>query len=157
MKKSDLRSGMFGKTSNGDVFVVAGDKLIYQDGTMDELAYVDGDLYFPNGVHIASLYEADCYGDFENGSVKEIWHRPEPKSEPVDPMKEMGKTTITITLEQYAEALERASKKFAEVAAEDKVDPVTFMIMSTQNITFGTLIADELFGKYINEDNKEDK
>lgn len=63
--------------------------------------------------------------------------------------------SITITKEQFYDALEKANEKFIEVGEkkEHKTDPMALFMMKIQNTLYGGLLADELFGKN-NTDNK---
>lgn len=56
--------------------------------------------------------------------------------------------TITITREQFHEAVVEAEKKFAAVGERPKgsEQEMINMMMSLQNILFGTMIGDVLFG-----------
>ena len=47
MKKSDLKTGMFGVMSDGKKFVVVNDKIVYKRGTYDHLRTLNDDLSFP--------------------------------------------------------------------------------------------------------------
>lgn len=66
--------------------------------------------------------------------------------------------SITITREQFEEAIIAASEKFREIGAKDRDEDRAFVdfMMSLQNIAFGGLIANVLFGED-NEDNKEEE
>ena len=161
MTKSDLRTGMFGVCKgNGedrnDIFVVVGDRLIFQDGLCDYLDDITEDLCFPgNCAKITELYEAACFKQVEDGNAKVIWTRPkEDVKEATE--KECDIDAINITFDQFVNAVEAANKKWME--ASDNIAPhiegMNFM-MGLQNITFGGLIARELFGESVKV--KEDK
>ena len=64
----------------------------------------------------------------------------------------MNEKTITITKEQFAEAVSEASDKFMAIGqdANDR-NPMTLAIMGMQNMMFGSLIARVLFGEEENE------
>lgn len=47
MTKADLKTGMFGVTSDGKKFVVVNDKIVYKQGTYDLLRTLNDDLSFP--------------------------------------------------------------------------------------------------------------
>ena len=47
MTKEDLKTGMFGVTSDGDNFVVVNNKIVYQKGSYDLLQFLNNDLSFP--------------------------------------------------------------------------------------------------------------
>ena len=160
MTKVDLRTGMFGIVNDDkeDVFVVVGSRLIFKDGLCDDLRDITDDLCFPgNGTKITEIYEACCFDEVEDGSAKIIWTRPKDEVKEGDPTKnEYDIDAINITFEQFVNAVEVANKKWME--ASDHIGPhiegMNFM-MGLQNITFGGLIARELFGEAVNI--KEDK
>lgn len=48
MTKADLKTGMFGVTSDGDKFVVVNEKIVYQKGCFDLVRFLNNDLSFPS-------------------------------------------------------------------------------------------------------------
>lgn len=46
MKKEDLKTGMFGMMSNGKLFVIVNDFIVYQEGGFDHIKSCDKNLYF---------------------------------------------------------------------------------------------------------------
>lgn len=44
MKRRDLKTGMFGKMSNGKLFVIVNDLIVYQDGGFDYIKELDKNL-----------------------------------------------------------------------------------------------------------------
>lgn len=58
--------------------------------------------------------------------------------------------SITITKEQFSEAIDKAQKMFEETGEkhpEVKQDPMQMFLMKLQNIVFGGLIGSVLFGE----------
>ena len=53
---------------------------------------------------------------------------------------------ITITREQYNEAVNTANDKFISSDKERVLDPTATLMMKLQNMIFGRLIAEVLFG-----------
>lgn len=65
----------------------------------------------------------------------------------------MENKTITITEEQFRDAIEKADEKWREIGKKaDCQDPMKHMMMSIHNIMFGSLIAKVLFEE--SEDNE---
>ena len=148
MTKSDLRNGMFGKLSDGDIFVVVNDKMIYENGQLDIIADMDEDMVFRlSGNKIMELYEADCFNAAREGRGKLIWKRTEPKVEEVK--SEEGKATVTITEDEFFEIVKEANELFMTVGKEVPGHELADAMMGLQNITFGGVIATVLFGKEI--------
>ena len=46
MTKKDLKTGMFGLMSNGNMFVIVGDLIVYQNGGYDEIECMKENLSF---------------------------------------------------------------------------------------------------------------
>ena len=67
---------------------------------------------------------------------------------------------ITITREQFMNAVKSANEKVRDIGKkgvdENEVNPMTLLLVSLQNLAFGSLLGDELFNKN-NEENTEDK
>ena len=153
--KNDLKSGMFGKTfPDGDLFVVAGDKLIFETGLFDSIDDMDDNLSFMFGTSgIEELYEASCFHQIKDGRGKLIWKREKehkPEEKPVEPVKPV-EGAITITEEQFFDAVVKANEKFMEIGEQTKVehDEMIQMMMGLQNTAFGALIGAVLFNKEI--------
>lgn len=146
MTKCDLRSGMFGVMDDGEVFVVAADKLIFECGQYDDIADMNEDMEFPNH-YVEEVHEATCFKMVKEGRSRVIWKRPEPKVEEVESAEsEEGK--ITITEDEFFEAITAANKKFFEIGKS--VRPEIEIMMGLQNIAFGELVGKFLFGKEVN-------
>ena len=59
--KPELKNGMFGRTTDGDSFVVIGNRLVYQKGTWDYASYTHSDY------EIEVLYEnLPCFAALED-------------------------------------------------------------------------------------------
>ena len=143
MTKCDLRNGMFGVMDDGEVFVVAADKLIFECGQYDDIAEMTDTMEFPNH-YIDEVHEATCFKMVNEGRSKVIWKRPEPKVEEVE--SEEGK--ITITEEEFFEAVKAANELFFAIGNKTKpVRPEAEILMGLQNIAFGELVGAFLFGK----------
>ena len=155
--KKDLKSGMFGKEyPSGDLFVVAGDKLIFENGLYDDIDDLDDNLSITFGIPgieglcICELYEASCFQQIKDGKAKVIWKReeePKPEEKPVEPVE----GAITITEEQFFDAVVKANEKFMEIGEKTPVehDEMINMMMGLQNTAFGALIGAVLFNKEI--------
>lgn len=149
--KSDLRDGMFGKFENdNDVFVVVGNRLIYQDGCYDDLFDMTDNLEI-DGFKIIVLYEADCFDDVHDGTARVIWERKEETPDESTPESKLD-GAITITSEQFLEAVKKANEKFMRVAKDTPGNPLIDVVIGVQNLAFGRLIGDVLFG---NEETEE--
>lgn len=154
--KKDLKPGMFGKTfPDGDLFVVAGDKLIFSNGMYDAIDDMDDNLTFLFGTSgISEIYEANCFQQINDGRAKLIWKReekkPTPEEKPVEPVKPV-EGAITITEEQFFEAVTKANEKFMEIGEQTPVehDEMINLMMGLQNTAFGALIGAVLFNKEI--------
>ena len=151
--KENLVSGMFGKLNDGDVFVVVGDKLIYDGGQYDDIVGMDDNLVFRNSKrYITELYEVRCFGQVKDGRAKAIWKREdeEPEEEATTPeVPEVPEGAITITEEQFFDAISKANDHFMEVAKATPGEEAVTALMGIQNIAFGTLIGMVLFNKEI--------
>lgn len=156
--KNELKSGMFGRTyPDGDLFVVAGDKLVFEGGLFDNLKEMDDNLDFVPGINgICELYEATCFQQINDGRAKLIWKReeePKPEEKPVEPVEPVKPVdgVITITEEQFFDAVTKANDKFMEIGGQTKVehDEMIDIMMALQNTAFGALIGAVLFNKEI--------
>lgn len=148
MTKKELVTGMFG-VDDGEVFVVAGDKLIFEGGKYNNIDDLDENLMFNEEAGIDALYEARCFQQVKNGHGKLIWKRPEPTEEA--PKSVEG--AITITEDQFFEAVKEANKMFFEIGkrAPGGIPGGDAMeaMMGLQNITFGAAIGKVLFDKEV--------
>lgn len=54
--KKDLKTGMFGVTTNGCKFVVVNDYLVYEDGDYDKITIMRDDLSFNNFYSVEKLF-----------------------------------------------------------------------------------------------------
>ena len=142
MTKKDLVSGMFGNDSDGDLFVVAGSILMYEDGLYDDIADMDDNMKFPSGAHIAELYEAKCFAAIRDGNATVIWKREEEKPEAAE--KPTG--AITITVEEFLKVAEKVNAEWMRVAEEKEDMGIVGAIVGIQNTTFAAHLASELFG-----------
>ena len=72
--KDLLQTGVFGETSDGEVFVVVEDKLVYQDGGFDTVALLNDELQFRSGKYICRLVkDCDSFSQYKKGYVKPIF------------------------------------------------------------------------------------
>lgn len=69
-----LTTGMFGKEVDGDLFVVVGDAIIYQNGMREVTSDMENPEYYGNH-KIVALYEALCFDQIKDGKAKVIWER----------------------------------------------------------------------------------
>lgn len=145
MTKCDLRNGMFGVMDDGEVFVVAADKLIFECGQYDDIDDMTDTMEFPNH-YIDEVHEATCFNAVREGRSKVIWKRPEPKVEEVK--SEEG--AITITEEEFLEIVKEANELWMNVSKDVPGSELANVVMGLQNITFGSVIASVMFGKEIN-------
>lgn len=144
MTKSDLKNGMFGKLSDGDIFVVVDNMMIYQSGMVDIIDEMNDDMVFKlSGNKVIELYEATSFNAVEEGRCKTIWKRPEKAESEAKEAK-----TVTITEEDFFNAITKANDKFMEISKEAPVenDELLMTMMGVQNMTFGAVIAAVLFG-----------
>lgn len=81
--KEKMVTGVFGRENDGDWFVVAGDKLVYEDGRFRYLSSVKEDGAFPGPLrdgHIDCLVSAACFNSAKSAakgvSRSVIWKRP---------------------------------------------------------------------------------
>lgn len=65
-----LETGMFGIEEDGDIFVVAGDLIVYQSGMYETVDYAEN----PNH-KITALYEAVSFDMVKGGDAEVIWER----------------------------------------------------------------------------------
>ena len=145
MTKRDLKPGMFGKDSDGDLFVVVGDKLIYENGLFDDVSDMTDTMEFPNGANISELYEANCFEAVKDCTANLIWKRPEK----VEPKAKAEEAKITITEEEFSIAIAKANDTFMEIGKDKLDDGLMMAMMSMQNMAFGTLLGAVLFDKEI--------
>ena len=145
--KKYLKNGVFGEDENGDLFIVSGDYLCYQDGLQDYVSDVDDNLTLCSGREIEALYNATCFNQVKRGDCEVIWKREEKTEEtPKD-------KSITITMEQFFNIADKVNCKFIQIGGEvgkSKDIPgadMANLIMGLQNIAFASLLADELFGE----------
>lgn len=144
MTKRDLRNGMFGVENDGEMFVVVGDRLIYEGGKYSDFDDMNDALEFDDENYVSELHKADCFKGVKEGRSELIWKRPEPKVEEAE--SEEGK--ITITEEEFFEAVKAANKLFFEIGKKAApVRPEAEVLMGLQNIAFGELVGSVLFGK----------
>lgn len=148
MTKKELVTGMFGVDNEGGVFVVVGDKLMYENGMYDNVADMNDSLEFVNH-HIVELHEATCFNMVSRGSSRVIWKRPE-ELEVEEAESEEGK--VTITEEEFEEVVKKANQKFMEISKQCPTpnDPIIELTMGLSNMAFGALVGAVLFGKEIN-------
>lgn len=148
MTKKELATGMFGVDNEGGVFVVVGDKLMYENGMYDNVADMNDRLEFVNH-HIVELHEATCFKMVNEGRSRVIWKRPE-ETEVEETESEEGK--VTITEEEFEEVVKKANQKFMEISKQCPTpnDPIIELTMGLSNMAFGALIGAVLFGKEIN-------
>ena len=147
MTKMELATGMFG-VDDGDVFVVAGDKLIFEGGKYNNIDDLDENLMFNEECGIDALYEARCFQQVKDGRGKLIWKRPEPAKE-VEEATESEEGKVTITEDQFFEAVKKANEKFMEIGKKVPGRPELDIMMGLQNIAFGELLGLVLFDKEI--------
>ena len=148
MTIKELATGMFGVDSNNEVFVVAGNKLIFEEGLYNDIDDLDENLMFTNEAGIDALYEACSFKQVKEGGGKLIWKRPEPGEEAKEAPK--GDGAITITEDDFFEAVKKANEKFMEIGENVPGKELVDVMMGLQNITFGSLVGAVLFGKEIN-------
>jgi hypothetical protein len=150
MTVKELKTGMFGMMSDGEVFVVAGDKLIYEGGQYNNIADMSEDMQFADGDCIVALFEARCFGQVNDGRAKVIWERPD-EDEVEEEVHTTPEGAVTITEDEFFEAVKKANELFFEVGKEvPGSDGLPKVIMGLQNITFGAVVGAVLFGKEIN-------
>ena len=142
MTKQELVTGMFGVMDDGEVFVVAADKLIFERGQYDDIVDMNDAMEFPNH-YVTEVHEATCFKMVKEGRSRVIWKRPEPKTDD-------GK--ITITEDEFFEAVKKANTKFMEISKQCPTphDDIIELTMGMQNMTFGAIISAVLFDKEIN-------
>ena len=144
MTKDMLRDGYFGKCGDGSLFVIAGGRLVYQDGMYDDFDDLDNELNFVySGDYIETLYEADCFDDIGDGSANVIWKRCEGCK--CGETKEKPEGSITITADQFLEAVKTANDKFMEISKETPGSELVEAMMGIQNLAFGALVGEVLF------------
>lgn len=147
MTKKELKTGMFGIMDDGEVFVIAGDKLIYECGQYNNLADMSDDLTFGDEAWVVGLFEAHCFTQVKDGRAKVIWERPEPDKKVEEEVK--GDGTVTITEDQFFEAVKKANELFFEIGKKIPGGDLPEVLMGLQNITFGAVVGAVLFDKEI--------
>ena len=75
----ELTTGMFGKTSDGDLFIVVNDLLVYQHGTWDWVKDVEKGV-----VTVDALYDSNCFDRVKADRATVIWERNKDESEDDD-------------------------------------------------------------------------
>lgn len=148
MTKNELATGMFGVDSGKEVFVVAGNKLIFEDGTYNNIADLDDNLMFNDEAGIDAMYEAFCFKQVKDGRGNLIWKREEPAKE-VEEATESEEGKVTITEDQFFEAVKKANEKFMGIGKKVPGRPEVDIMMGLQNIAFGELLGLVLFDKEI--------
>lgn len=143
----ELKTGMLGKENDGELFVVVGDHILYEGGCYKDIANLDENLEFIDGGHICELYEGKCFADVKDGTATLIWKRDAEKT-----TEHTQNGAITITSDQFLEAVKEANEKFMEVAKKNPGNPMVDVVMGIQNLAFGGLIGAVLFG---NEETEE--
>ena len=147
MTKRDLCNGMFGIVDDeDDIFVVVGKHLVYRDGLADFVDELREDLVFPSGRKITKLYEGRSFNQVELGSAKLIWNRAEAEKEAEKEAK-VETDGITITEDQFFEAVKKANEKFFEIGGKTEGEGVVETMVGLQNILFGELLGIILFDK----------
>lgn len=63
----EITTGMFGRETDGDLFVVIDGNVIYQMGLCDSVEYL------VKNDKIANLYDAMCFKEIEDGNATVIW------------------------------------------------------------------------------------
>ena len=72
--KDLLQTGVFGETSNGEVFVVIGNKLVYQNGEFDPINLLNDKLQFKSGRFIYKLVEGcNSFSQYKKNYSKSIF------------------------------------------------------------------------------------
>lgn len=72
--KDLLQTGVFGETSNGEVFVVIGNKLVYQNGEFDPINLLNDKLQFKSGRFIYKLVEGcNSFSQYKKNYIKPIF------------------------------------------------------------------------------------
>jgi len=143
--KKELTPGMFGVMDDGEVFVVVGDKLIFECGQYDKVADMNDAMEFANH-HVKELHEATCFKMVKEGRSRVIWKRPEaPKGE--EAKTEEGK--VTITEDEFFEIVKKANEMFMTIGEKVPGSELAETMMGLQNIAFGAVIAAVLFDKEI--------
>lgn len=148
MTKCDLRNGMFGKDNDGEIFVVVGDKLIYEGGKYSDFDDMNDNMEYDPKNHVCEVHEATCFKQVKDGYSKLIWKRPEPKVEE-SKSEECEEGKITVTEDEFLEAVKKGNEVWMEVAKKTPGDDIVNLVMGMQNMTFGSVIASILFGKEI--------
>ena len=144
MTKRDLRNGMFGVETDGEVFVVVGDKLIYEHGRYSDFDDMDDNMVFDEENSVIEIHEATCFKQVKEGNSKLIWKRPEVKGEEV----KTEEAKVTITEDEFFEVVKKANELFMAIGNEKTPDDgIMTAMMGLQNIAFGALISNVLFDK----------
>jgi hypothetical protein len=143
---------MFGKDDLGNIFVVVGDKLIYEEGDYFPLDQVKDDLFVSKCHSIVELHDAVCFQQVKDGNSTLIWKREEKKAEETPVKDEKPENAITITPDEFLEVVKKANEHFMEIAKEAPGAEVVDVLMGMQNLAFGALIAQTLFGADADEE-----
>lgn len=103
-----LTTGMFGKEDDGDIFVVVGDTIVYQNGLWESVDdMTDGSAYLGSG-NIVALYDTTCFDCVKDGTAEVIWERD--KSDKSDESEEKDdkddKDDKSDTMREFIKALE---------------------------------------------------
>ena len=149
MTVKELKTGMFGMMADGEVFVVAGDKLIYEGGQYNSIGDMSEDMCFADGECVIALFEARCFAQVKDGRAKVIWERAD-EDEVEEEVQPTPEGTVTITEDQFFEAVKKANELFFEIGKEvPGAEELPGLVMGLQNITFGAVVGAVLFGKEI--------
>lgn len=147
MTVKELKTGMFGMDTNGEAFVIADDKVIFEGGKYNDINDLDENLMFYEDDGIAALYEARCFQQVKDGRGKLIWKRDESREE--EDESEDG--VVTITEDEFFEVVKKANEKFMEISKKCPTphDGVLDLALGMQNMTFGALVSAVLFNREI--------
>ena len=142
MTKKELKTGMFGKENDGELFVIVGDRIIYEGGCYADISDLNENLEWCDDAHICELYECKCFDEVKDGSATLIWKREEQKSEKAAERKD----AITITVDEFLKVAEKVNVEWMRVAEEKGDMDLVGAIVGIQNTTFAAHLAAELFG-----------
>lgn len=147
MTVKELKTGMFGMDTNGEAFVIADDKVIFEGGKYNYINDLDENLMFYEDNGIAALYEARCFQQVKDGRGKPIWKRDESREEE----DECEDGVVTITEDEFFEVVKKANEKFLEISKQCPTphDGVLNLALGMQNMTFGALVSAVLFNREI--------
>ena len=142
MTKKELKTGMFGKENDGELFVIVGDRIIYEGGAYEDIPDLNDNLEWEDDCYICELYECDCFANIHDGSANVIWKRNEKKAEKATERKD----AITITVDEFLKVAEKVNAEWMRVAEEKGDMDLVGAIVGIQNTTFAAHLAAELFG-----------